>query len=110
MNPGNFKLICALITIGVLFLFSGSCKKEEDQFSAEERKNMVMDIDGNFYHIDTIGTQIWMIENLKTTKYRNGDPIEKIIPNNNWALTSNGAWCICNNDPQLQSKYGLLYN
>ena len=37
---------------------------------------VVRDIDGNIYQTVTIGSQTWMAENLKTTRYRNGDSVK----------------------------------
>lgn len=72
----------------------------------------VTDIDGNVYHTVTIGTQTWMVENLKTTKYRNGNGA--VIPNvtvaNSWLFLTTGAYCNYDNDEANGIKYGRLYN
>ena len=71
----------------------------------------VSDIDGNIYHYVTIGTQVWMVENLKTTKYRNGDPIVNITDNAVWSTLTSGAYCWYNNDAATyKTTYGALYN
>jgi len=70
----------------------------------------VTDIDGNVYHTVTIGTQVWMVENLKTIKYRNGDPIPNITNSNSWAALNTGAYCWYNNDLANKADYGALYN
>jgi len=73
----------------------------------------ITDIDGNTYSTVKIGTQTWMAENLKTTKYRNGDiigtttPTNLIIPKENtqkhqYQWPSNG-------DEKFVSIYGRLY-
>jgi uncharacterized protein (TIGR02145 family) len=54
----------------------GTSYGREISFATEQRFGpTVTDIDGNVYHTITIGTQVWMLENLRTTHFRNGDPI-----------------------------------
>lgn len=70
----------------------------------------VSDIDGNVYKTIQIGTQIWMAENLKTTKYRNGDPIPNVTVDFSWAYLTSGGSCWYNNDVTYKASYGALYN
>jgi uncharacterized protein (TIGR02145 family) len=70
----------------------------------------VKDIDGNSYHTVVIGTQVWMVENLKTTRYRNGDAIPNVADRTKWAGLTTGAYCLYNNDADNGRNYGYLYN
>ncbi|MFM8917493.1 MAG: FISUMP domain-containing protein, partial [Bacteroidota bacterium] len=70
----------------------------------------VTDIDGNTYNTVQIGTQEWMQENLKTTKYKNGDVIPTGLNNGQWEITTTGAWAYYNNSSQYNNPYGKLYN
>ena len=76
----------------------------------ELNSNTVKDIDGNVYHTVKIGTQTWMVENLKTTHYQNGDPIPKVTNNSSWSTLNTGAWCDYDNSAANGTKYGHLYN
>lgn len=73
-------------------------------------KNTVTDVEGNVYATVTIGTQVWTAENLKTTSYQNGDPIENIPDNGLWNTTDSGAYCDYDNDEEHTPDYGRLYN
>ncbi len=70
----------------------------------------VTDFDGNVYTTVTIGTQIWMAENLKVTHYRNGAPIDNITDNTEWGNLTTGAYCNLNNDEGTVDTYGRQYN
>jgi uncharacterized protein (TIGR02145 family) len=71
----------------------------------------IVDIDGNTYNIVEIGSQVWMIDNLKTSRYRNGDSIPIIIDNLVWGNLTTGARCWYDNDSlTYEVPYGNLYN
>jgi len=73
--------------------------------------NGVTDIEGNEYATVIIGTQEWMAENLKTTKYNNGSNIPNVTGNSEWLGLSSGAYCWYNNDEATyKDTYGALYN
>ncbi len=71
---------------------------------------VVSDLDGNLYHSVKIGNQIWLVENLKTTKYANGDPIANVTNPDTWGGLTTPAYCWYNNDSKIGEVYGGLYN
>ncbi len=52
----------------------------------------VTDVDGNVYPTVKLGNQIWMAEDLKTTKYRDGNPLPFVQDNNSWDDLTEGAY------------------
>ena len=71
---------------------------------------IVIDIDGNEYQTVKIGDQWWTSQNLKTTRYRNGDPIPNITDNSEWVKLKTSAYCVYNNTDSMAHTYGFLYN
>jgi uncharacterized protein (TIGR02145 family) len=73
---------------------------------------IVSDYDGNVYNTIIVGTQTWMVENLKTTKYRDGTDISYPgSDNTGWENVTTGAYAWYNNDAATyKSTYGALYN
>jgi uncharacterized protein (TIGR02145 family) len=71
----------------------------------------VKDIDGNVYNTVTIGTQVWLKENLKTTKYNDGTAIPNITDAAAWGALTTPAYCWYDNDAATyKATYGALYN
>jgi uncharacterized protein (TIGR02145 family) len=72
--------------------------------------NTVTDIDGNVYTIVEIGTQSWLGQNLKTTRYNDGTPIPLQTVASIWDTLSSHAYCWYDNNASNKEPYGALYN
>lgn len=70
----------------------------------------VQDVEDNVYNTILIGTQFWMKENLKTTRFADGTLFPIITDGSIWASATTPAWCIYNNDASNDIAYGKLYN
>lgn len=70
----------------------------------------VTDFEGNIYQTVKIGTQVWMGENFRATKYRFGIEIPNVTNLTSWASAGTGAYCWYDNDISNKSIYGALYN
>ena len=69
-----------------------------------------MDADGNTYDTVVIGRQVWLSENLKTTRYNTGASIPLLTDNNAWSGTGQGACSWYENNINYKDTYGALYN
>ena len=77
----------------------------------------VTDASGNTYKTITIGTQTWMAENLRSTKYSDGTTISLITDATQWAANYNNnttlpmmSWYNNDQATHTANKYGALYN
>lgn len=92
----------------MLLLLLCNCKKNRND--TDKIDAVVTDIDGNVYHTVKIGDQIWMAENLKTSKYRDSSPISFVADYTTWKNTTLAAYCYYNNDATIANTYGYYYN
>ena len=102
----NYKiLISPFLIMGLLIMLTNSCTKSDDG------NNTVEDIDGNVYKTVTIGSQVWMAENLKTIKFNDGTAITLVAGNSAWeALITPGYCWYGNAEAANKDTYGALYN
>jgi uncharacterized protein (TIGR02145 family) len=70
----------------------------------------VVDIEGNVYKTVKIGTQTWMAENLKTTKFNDSVAIPQIADGDTWKNTTASGYCFYDNNAIWGKMYGVFYN
>ncbi len=124
MKTINKTLLRQISIIALIAITFNSCEKDNenrinntnDKTTAVFNPNLtygtMTDQDGNIYKTIHINGQTWMAENLRTTKYRNGDAIPQITDNTTWASLTTGAFCNYKNTENIDTiaSYGRLYN
>lgn len=113
------------LLVSTVFWCACSEDKIDGKLNSKKEQSTMIDIDGNVYLTDyilnrptipvlsytsSIGQQIWTVQNLNVSRYRNGDPIPQVADQAQWAQLTTGAWCYFNNDPANGAIYGKLYN
>lgn len=83
------------------------CVSESDKSKGSEQ---IRDVDGNVYQTIGIGDQVWMAEDLKTTRFNDGTPIPRVENYDEWAGLTLPAYSWYNNDSMYREEFGALYN
>jgi len=100
------SILLGVAVVGMWFLAGCSAKNPTGPNGA----NTVTDIDGNAYRTVTIGTQVWMAENLKTTRYNDGTVIPLVTDLTAWSNLTTPGYCWYNDSAIYGNTYGALYN
>lgn len=70
---------------------------------------IIQDKEGNIYQTVTIGNQVWMAENLKTSVFSDGTPISTLTSNYEWQNVDTPCQCLYDNK-ETNLNFGRLYN
>jgi uncharacterized protein (TIGR02145 family) len=99
-----------IVLIGILICNVAFSQNKKQIIHADStlKSNTVRDFDGNTYKTVVIGKQIWMKENLKTTKFQNGDTIKTTTNDITNEKEPKYQWIYNGNDTNL-ATYGRLY-
>jgi uncharacterized protein (TIGR02145 family) len=113
-GTGNFSSLLTGLTPNTAYYLrayatnsSGTAYGSELSFVSP---HSMTDIDGNSYQTVQIGTQVWMMENLNVTSYRNGDPIPNEMDDAAWFALTSGAYCDYENLTDSCTIFGKYYN
>jgi uncharacterized protein (TIGR02145 family) len=100
-------------TSGITFADTlGSETRISENNMGSEETYVIADGDGNVYNSVRIGNQVWMTENLRTTRFNDGTEIPLVTGNQEWRNLVSPGYCWYNNNNQESDKdnFGALYN
>lgn len=109
MKTNIYKL---LVIAGVMLVSASGCTDNDllQEKSAVMTYGTMKDQDSNTYKTIKIGTQVWMAENLRTTRYSDGTLIPNVADDKTFHYLTTAASCTYNNENANSETYGRLYN
>lgn len=119
MKQLNLRYLVIILAISALGIVT-SCGDDDEisngvssaEFNTGLSYGSMKDNDGFTYKTIEIGNQTWMAENLRSTKFRNGETIPEINSNSAWAALTSPAYSSYENTTDIDelATYGRLYN
>ncbi len=117
-------LTSATICLSVLFFTFYNCVDKNYPLNSQSSNSRFLiqnpyllygtlqDTDANVYPTIRLGSQVWMSENLRTTRYANGEAIPNVVDNAEWSSLTTGAQVVYHNTLNSDTllKFGRLYN
>jgi uncharacterized protein (TIGR02145 family) len=106
-------MFLALIFLPRLLLNNNPSSKKPQRLQLDGNRVLFTDpLDNELYTEINIGSQIWMGENLRASKFNDGTSIPLIKDPAEWEKTTEPAYCWYNNKKSNYSNtaYGALYN
>jgi len=104
---GDLMRNISILLIGLCFVFC-----DTNSVNPDPAQQTVTDIDGNVYNVIRIGTQLWTVENWRSTKYNDGTAIPHVTDDSAWEMLTTPGYCYYNNATNADTikKWGALYN
>jgi uncharacterized protein (TIGR02145 family) len=97
------NLFLVFTSLVIIALIMNSCGKDKDKTPT--------DGDGNTYKTVVIGSQTWLSENLKTTKFNDGTAIPLVTANGAWYNLKTPGYCWYDNkEAEHKEQFGAIYN
>jgi uncharacterized protein (TIGR02145 family) len=94
-----------------VYALATMAQSHDINFNPDITYGTIQDIDGNSYKTVQEGSQTWMAENLRTTRFSDGTDIPLITDNSEWiTLTGPGFSWYYNDETSFKQTYGGLYN
>jgi len=104
-----FSLIHFYLSLILGFIPKGTIISQDPKIISNDIE-IISDIDRNKYHVRMIGTQTWMLENLKVTRFNDAIeiPFNQELRNHEWLKTP--SYYLYNDLDSFKTEYGVLYN